>query len=327
MKRREFITLLGGAVAAWPLAARTQQRATPVVGVLSSETLNLSASRVRALRQGLSETGYVEGRNVEFEYRWAENQYDRLSALAADLVRRQVSVIATVGSTQTVLAAKAATSTIPIVFVSGIDPVKAGLVTSLNRPSGNLTGVSLLTTDLGAKRLELLREIIPSTELIGVLTNPDSPEAPTQVADLATAAKSIGQKTVDLRARSESDLSEVFSELTRSHADALLVSPDPFFTSRRAQLVPLAARYSIPVIYEWREFASAGGLMSYGTDIADAYRLTGLYTGRILKGAKPADLPVMQSTKFELVINLKTAKTLGLAIPPSLLARADEVIE
>jgi putative tryptophan/tyrosine transport system substrate-binding protein len=324
VRRRAFIAALG-TTAAWPLVARAQQTAKPVIGFLSSRSSADSASVVAAFQQGLKEAG-LDSQSFSIDYRWAEGAFDRLSAMAAELATQHVAAIAAFAP-PAALAAMAATSTIPIVFVSGIDPVKAGLVASLNRPSGNLTGISLLTTDLGAKRLELLREIVPSTKLIGVLTNPDSPEARTQISDLAAAAEAIGQKTVDLSARSERGLSEVFAQLTRSHADALLVSPDPFFTSQREQIVALAARYSMPVIYEWREFVASGGLMSYGTDIADAYHQAGLYTGRILKGAKPTELPVMQSTKFELVINLNTAKVLGLIVPPSLLARADEVIE
>jgi putative ABC transport system substrate-binding protein len=324
MRRREFIASIGSAVA-WPMVALGEQSAIPVIGFLSSRSSTDSASVVAAFHQGLNEAG-LNRQSFSIEYRWAEGEFERLSPLASELATRRVAVIAAFAP-PAALAAMGATSTIPIVFLSGIDPVKAGLVTSLNRPSGNLTGISLLTTDLGAKRLGLLREVLPSAELIGVLTNPDSPEAPTQVSDVAAAAKAIGQKTVDLSARSERDLDQVFSVLTRSRADALLVSPDPFFTSRRERLIALAAQHSMPVIYEWREFVIGGGLMSYGTDIADAYRQAGLYTGRILKGAKPTDLPVMQSTKFELVINLKTAKALGLTIPPTVLARADEVIE
>ena len=324
MRRRSFITLLGGA-AAWPHAAHAQQ-AMPVIGFLHSATLESRRDTYDAFHRGLSEAGFVEGRNVTVQYRWAENRADRLPALAADLVRRRVDVIFA-GGPPTAIAAKLATTTIPVVFTSGADPVKAGLVASLNKPGGNVTGVNVFLEVLEGKRLGLLGELFPSAAVIGVLHYPEGPATVTQLNDIQAAADAIRRQVRILNASTEQDIHGAFTTLAQSRIGALLVTANPFFNSRRDQLVTLAAHYAIPAIYELREYAAAGGLMSYGTSLPEAYRQAGVYTGRILKGEKPADLPVMQSTKFELVINLKTAKALGSEIPAQLLARADEVIE
>ena len=325
--RREFITLLGGAAAAWPLAAHGQQPAMPVIGFLNSVSAGPFGQFVDAFRRGLNETGFVEGQNVTIEYRWAEGHYDRLPALPADLVRCNVAVIAATGGPASGRAAKAATSTTPIVFISGTDPVNEGLVASLSRPGGNATGVNVLLSAMEGKRLGLLRELVPTATLIAVLLNPAMPTFDSQLNDVREAAGVVAQQIHVLRVSSEREIDAAFATAAQLRAGALLVCADPFMFGRRDQLVMLAARYVIPAIFEAREYAVAGGLISYGVSLADAYRLVGIYTGRILKGERPGDLPVQQPTKFELVVNVKAAKAIGLTIPESFLARADEVIE
>ena len=327
MKRREFITFLGGAVAAWPLAVRAQQAAMPVVGFLGSRSPDDSANLVAAFRAGLSETGFVEGRNVILEFRWAEDQYDRLPMLAADLVAHRVAVIAAAGGNPAGLAAKAATTKIPIIFLTGADPVQFGLVKSLSRPDGNLTGVAVLTNTLAPKQLELLREVAPKATVAAFLVNPKNPLAESDTRDVQSAAGTTGQQILILSASNDSDLDNAFAALVQQKAGALLVQSDPFFNSRPDKIVALAGRDAIPAIYQWRDFPAAGGLMSYGTDLAEAHRLVGVYTGKILKGAKPTDLPVQQLVKVQFIINLRTAKALGLNVPNTLIGRADEVIE
>ena len=326
MKRRECITLLGAAAAAWPFTARAQQRTTPVIGFLSSGSPRAFAHLVAAFRQGLDEAGYIEHRNVGIDYRWAEGQVDQLPTLARELVRAQVAVICA-GSPPAALAAKAATMSIPVVFTSGEDPIKLGLVASFNRPGGNVTGVALLIDVLGSKRLGLLREIIPGASLIAVLLDPTWPTFDTQLNDVQEAAGAVGQQVLILRAGTEQEIGSAFVAAKKVHASAMMVGPSTFFTVRRDQIVALAAREGLPTIYGQREFMAAGGLMSYATNLGDAYRQAGVYSGKILSGARPSDLPVVQAGKFELLINLKVAKSLGLTLPPGLVAIADEVIE
>jgi putative ABC transport system substrate-binding protein len=327
MERRIFMTLVSGGLLAAPLAAQAQQQTIAKIGYLSTRSPGEARSYTDAFIRGLNDTGYVEGRNLVIEFRWAELQYDRLAALASDLIRRQVAVIAAVGGAHSGLAAKAATSTIPIVFVSAGDPVTFRLVDSLNRPGGNVTGISMITVALAPKRLELLHELVPAPAVIAMLVNPSSPYVGPEIKDVMESARVLGRQIQVLKAGTPPEIDAVFATLVRQTARAILVSGDPFFDSQRAKLVALSARHRVPAIYQWRDFAAIGGLMSYGTSITDAYREAGVYTARILKGAKPTELPVLQPTKFEMVINLKTAKALGLTVPPSLLSRADEVIQ
>jgi putative tryptophan/tyrosine transport system substrate-binding protein len=328
MRRREFIALLGGAAATWPLAARAQQPAMPVIGFLNSQSPEGYAEPMRGFRQGLKEAGYIEGENLAIEYRWANNEMGRLPALAAELVRRRVAVIATTGGASTALAAKAATTTIPIVFTAGDDPVRRGLVASLARPGGNLTGVSFLVVELLAKRLELLRELVPGAARAAVLVNPaETVNTEITLRDVEAAARGFGLQVQVLKADTSDEINAAFESMGRERPDVLFVAATAFFVARRIQLVQLAAFYRLPAAYPLRDFTEAGGLISYGSSITDAYRHVGVYTGRILKGAKPEDLPVVQSSKFELVVNRQTAKMLGLDIPATLLATADQVIE
>lgn len=327
MRRREFISLIAGTAAAWPFAARAQQPAYPVIGFLSPASPTAHATYVAGFLHGLGETGYVEGRNVAVEYRWAEDQLDRLPAMAVQLVDRRVSVILASATSAAALAAKAASPTTPVVFVIGADPVKVGLVASLNLPGGNVTGVSSLLNTLIAKRLELLCELAPTTVVIGILVNPNNPNAMSDTKELQAAALSLGRQIHVAQAKDERDFDAAFASLVQHQATALFVVPDPMFSNRRNQVVALAARHGLPAIFSLREYALAGGLLSYGPSFVDAHRQAGLYAGRILKGERPADLPVLQATRFELVLNNRTAKALGLTIPPTLLARADEVIE
>ena len=327
MQRRDFLTLLGGAAVAWPLVARAQQQALSVVGFLHSGPASSNAHLVDAFRRGLAEAGYVEGRNVTIEYRWAEGQYDRLAGLAADLVRRPAAVILG-GAPPAARAAKAATTTIPVVFVSGDDPITSGLVEKLNRPDGNITGISVFSgSQLGEKHVQLLHELLPTAAAIALLVNPtNATQTEAQTQQTEAAAHRVGLRLHVMNASTESDFGTAFAMLAEQRVDAVIVGGDPFFTSQRDRLVALAARHALPVVYNLREFVAAGGLMSYGSSITDAYRQAGIYTGRILKGVQPSDLPVMRPMRFELVINLKTAKEMGLSIPPLLLFQADEVI-
>ena len=327
MRRREFISLIGGVAAMWPLAARAQRTPLPVIGFLNSVSPQPFANYVAGFRAGLKETGYIDGQNVAIEFRWAEGHYDRLPGMAADLVRRQVAVLVSTGGAPSVVAAKAATSTIPIVFTIAVDPVQLGLVASLSRPGGNTTGVNFLTAALEGKRLGLLRALLPGIQLIAVLLNPNRPDHADQTRQVQEAATTNSQQTHILLAGNESDIDAAFATAVQLHAGAMLIATDQFFNSQRDKIIALAARHAIPAIYEQREYAQAGGLMSYGTNYRDGYRQVGVYAGRILKGEKPGDLPVVQSTKFEFVINLKTAKVLGLEVPPNLSAEADEIIE
>jgi putative ABC transport system substrate-binding protein len=324
--RRDFITLLGGAAVGWPLAARAQQPAMPVVGFLHYASPATLAHVAEAVRRGLKEAGYVEGQNVAIEYRWAEGHYDRLPALAADLVRRQVAVI-TAGGAVAAQAAKEATANIPIVFTSGADPVASGVIKSLSRPGANLTGVSLLAAEMAAKRLELIHDLLPKARTVAMMINPTFPGAESEMAEVEAAGRTIGMHIHDARATSPGDIDAALAIFSQLHVDAFIVGADGYFITRRDQLAALAARYAIAGIYPFPDFPQAGGLLSYGVSLADAYRQAGVLTGRVLKGAKPAELPVMQPTKCEFVLNLKTAKALGIEVPPTLLARADEVIE
>jgi putative tryptophan/tyrosine transport system substrate-binding protein len=326
MRRREFMTLLGGA-AAWPGAAWAQQPAVPVIGFVSTRSPEGSSHLTEAFRRGLNEGGFIDGQNVAIEFRWADGDYGRVSAIAADLVTRKVTVIAAVGGEPAAKAARQATSTIPILFVIGSDPITLGLVASYNRPGGNVTGINILTNTLEPKRLGILHDLVPQASRIATLVNPKFPAAEMQLKDMERAAQAIGMETEVFRASTESEIDAAFQSMARRQVPALIVAADPFFNTHRSNLIALAARYKLPAIYQLREYAVGGGLMSYGVDLPDAYRQAGVYTARVLKGAKPADLPVLQPTKYEFVINLKTAKALGLEIPPTLLARADEVIE
>ena len=326
MRRREFVSLLGGAAATWPLAARAQQP-VPLVGFLSSISAADRPHHTEAFRQGLNETGYAEARNVTIEYRYADNRMDQLRPLAADLIARKVAVIAAVAGNNTALVAKTLTSTIPILFTSGLDPVKAGLVASLNRPEANVTGVSWFSAELGNKHIEVLNEFVPQAALIALLVNPNNPEGGFFEQSAQDGARALGRRLLVIRAGSAREIDAAFATLAEQRANAVIVASDPFYTTRVRQVAVLAARHAVPAVYTVREFPEAGGLISYGNSVTDAYRRVGIYAGRILKGAKPPDMPVDRATKFELVINLETAKALGLEIPPTLLARADEVIE
>jgi putative ABC transport system substrate-binding protein len=327
VKRRDFFALFGGALS-WPLAARAQQSSIPVIGFLGSASPDLYADRLRTFRQGLKEEGYVEGQNVAIEYRWAEGQNDRLPTLAADLVRRQVAVLVAAGGTPSALAAKAATATIPIIFAVAVDPIEVGLVAGLNRPGGNMTGVTNMNVDMGSKRLELLHELLPTASIFGVLVDPTSTTLSEDfLRVMQTAARTLGLELHVQRASTEHDLGTAFAALAEQRAGGLVIGPSIFFNGRSEQLATLALHHAMPTIYQYRPFASAGGLVSYGSDETEYYRLVGLYAGKILKGEKPADLPVQQSTKVELIINLKTAKALGITVPLPVLGRADEVIE
>jgi putative tryptophan/tyrosine transport system substrate-binding protein len=327
VKRREFITLLGGAAAGWPLAARAQHPALPVIGLLSPRSPTVDAALISVIRQGLNDAGFVEGRNVALDYRWADGQYDRLTALATDLVQRKAAVIIAMGGEISAVAAKKVTATVPIVFLVGSDPVRSGLVASLNRPGGNITGASSFIFDLEPKRLGLMRELRPDAATIAVLVNPNSPTAEIQINDIRSTARNLGQQVDILNASTIREIDAAFAKLARMRVDALLVAADPVFFNRSSQIVVLATRHAIPALYSRREFVAVGGLMSYGSTTEESYRMAGVYAGRILKGEKPGDLPVQQPTKFELVINLSTARALDIDVPATLLARADEVIE
>jgi putative tryptophan/tyrosine transport system substrate-binding protein len=327
MKRREFITLVGGAAVAWPLAARAQQPAMATVGILASVSLGPYARFIEAIKQGLREAGYVEGRNITIEYRWADGQYDRLPQLATELVDRGVAVIILVGGGPTTAAAKTATATIPIVFNTGEDPVKTGSVAALNRPGGNATGISLLTVAMEAKRLQLLHELVPTAAIVAIIVNPNNPQADRQLQELQAAARTLGVEVEAFKAGTPNEIDNAFANVVQRRAGALHMAGDAFFNTRKEQLIVLSARHALPTVFSLREFPAAGGLMSYGPSLADAYLQQGIYAGRILRGEKPAEMPVQQAVKVELVINLQTAKTLGLSIPLPLLGRADEVIE
>ena len=327
MRRREFISFIGGVAATWPLAVRAQQTPLPVIGFLNSASPQPFENYVAGFRAGLKQAGYVEGQNVTIEFRWAEGHYDQLPEMAADLVHRKVAVLVATGGAPSAVAAKAATSTIPIVFTSGIDPVRLGFVASLSRPGGNITGVSLLATEMEGKRLGLLRALVPGVQLIAVVLNPNRPDHAGQMREVQEAARAIGQQIHIALASNESAINAAFATAVQLRAGAMLVGSDPFFNSQRDKIIALAARHAIPAIYEQREYALAGGLMSYGTNLTNGYHQAGVYVGRILKGEKPRDLPVVQSTKFEFVINLKSAKALGIEVPPTLSAEADEIIE